>query len=68
MDAKPSLEQLINLLNLYPNMKIQLNSHTVCRGSDLYNMKLSQNRVRSVVSYLVERGYFNRSIKVQRFW
>ena len=55
-DAKPALDQLITLLNQNPTMKIQLNSHTDCRGSDVYNMKLSQNRARSVVNYLVERG------------
>lgn len=66
-DAKPSLDQLITLLNLYPNMKIQLNSHTDCRGSDLYNMKLSQNRARSVVNYLVERGISADRLKFRGF-
>ncbi|ABG57882.1 OmpA family protein [Cytophaga hutchinsonii] len=55
-DAKPALDQLMNLLTENPTMKIQLNSHTDCRGSDVYNMKLSQNRARAVVTYLVERG------------
>ncbi|WP_245553812.1 OmpA family protein [Cytophaga aurantiaca] len=66
-DAKPSLDQLITLLNQYPNMKIQLNSHTDCRGSDLYNMKLSQNRARAVVNYLVERGISIDRLKFRGF-
>jgi len=66
-DAKPSLDQLINLLNQNPTMQIQLNSHTDCRGSDLYNMKLSQNRARSVVNYLVERGISADRLKFKGF-
>lgn len=66
-DAKPSLDQLISLLNLYPNMKIQLNSHTDCRGSDVYNLKLSQNRARAVVNYLIERGISMDRLKFRGF-
>jgi outer membrane protein OmpA-like peptidoglycan-associated protein len=66
-DAKPSLDQLINLLNQYPTMKIQLNSHTDCRGSDSYNLKLSQNRARAVVNYLVERGVSMDRLKFRGF-
>lgn len=66
-DAKASLDQLINLLNQNPTMKIQLNSHTDCRGSDSYNLKLSQNRARSVVNYLVERGISSDRLKSKGF-
>lgn len=55
-DAKPSLERLIVLLNQYPQMHIQVNSHTDCRGSDAYNMKLSNARARAVIEYLKQRG------------
>ena len=66
-DAKPSLDQLIRLLNEYPNMKIQINSHTDCRGSDAYNIKLSQNRASAVVKYLVERGIAIERLKAKGF-
>jgi outer membrane protein OmpA-like peptidoglycan-associated protein/Tol biopolymer transport system component len=55
-DAKPSLNQLLNLLDRYPQMVIQVNSHTDCRGSGAYNMKLSKDRAQSVIRYLHERG------------
>lgn len=55
-DAKPSLNQLLNLLDRYPEMKIQINSHTDCRGSNAYNLKLSKARAQSVIAYLHERG------------
>lgn len=55
-DAKPALNRLIELLNQYPAMHIQINSHTDCRGSDKYNLKLSDERAHSVINYLKERG------------
>jgi len=55
-DAKPSLDRLLELLNKYPEMHIQVNSHTDCRGSDAYNMHLSDARALSVIKYLQERG------------
>lgn len=61
-DASKELEaKLIPLLRKYPDMKIEIRSHTDSRSSDAYNMKLSENRARAVVDYLVARG-----IKVQR--
>jgi outer membrane protein OmpA-like peptidoglycan-associated protein len=66
-DAKPSLDQLIRLLNEYPAMKIQINSHTDCRGSDAYNIKLSQARAQSVVQYLIERGIAIDRLKSKGF-
>lgn len=55
-DAKPSLNGLLKLLNQYPNMEIQINSHTDCRGRDAYNLNLSKARAASVIKYLSERG------------
>ncbi|MBK6785073.1 MAG: OmpA family protein [Saprospiraceae bacterium] len=55
-EALPTLDILVNMMKANPNIKIQLNSHTDCRGDDDYNLDLSQKRAQSVVSYLVERG------------
>lgn len=55
-DAKPSLDRLLDLLKQYPDMQIQLNSHTDCRGSASYNLKLSNSRAHSVIKYLQSRG------------
>ena len=40
----------------YPKMKIEISGHTDNKGSDEYNQKLSENRAKSVVDYLVEKG------------
>lgn len=55
-DAKVNLNELIKLLNLNQKIKIQLASHTDCRGSEAYNYDLSQKRAQSVVNYLISSG------------
>lgn len=55
-DAKPSLDSLKSLLDLNTTLKIQLSSHTDCRGEVDYNESLSQKRAESAVNYLVEGG------------
>lgn len=55
-DAKPTLNELIRNLNLNPNIRIQLASHTDCRGTTNYNEDLSQKRAQSAVDYLINNG------------
>ncbi|MCF0184319.1 MAG: OmpA family protein [Bacteroidaceae bacterium] len=55
-DSRPALDSLITLLNENPNVTIELASHTDFRGSDAYNMRLSQRRAESVVRYLIDGG------------
>jgi outer membrane protein OmpA-like peptidoglycan-associated protein len=50
------LHKLINILEEYPNMKIELSGHTDSKGSDKYNLKLSRERAEAVFNYLVEKG------------
>ncbi len=60
-DARPSLDKLAGILDKNPSIKIQLSSHTDCRGNDRYNEELSQRRAQSAVEYLI-----GRSIKSER--
>lgn len=53
--SKEILDQLYkDWLEPNPNFKIEIRSHTDFRGSDTYNMTLSQARAQSVVDYLTE--------------
>lgn len=52
-DAIPTLNKLAELLISNPEIKIQLASHTDCRGTTGYNQTLSQKRAQSVVDYLI---------------
>ena len=55
-ESANELERLIKLLNDNPSLKIELGSHTDSKGSDDYNLKLSDNRSKSVVDYLINKG------------
>ena len=55
-DAATELDKLVVVLNQYPDMRIELRSHTDSRGSDNFNMKLSANRAQAVVDYLAKHG------------
>jgi OmpA-OmpF porin, OOP family len=55
-ESFPSLDSLVSLLNFYPKMVIEIGAHTDSKGSDQYNMTLSDKRARSVVEYLISKG------------
>jgi outer membrane protein OmpA-like peptidoglycan-associated protein len=62
-DAAKELEtKLIPILMKYPNMKIEVRSHTDSRSSDAFNLKLSTNRARAVLDYLAARGINTKRI------
>ncbi len=54
--GKDSLQTLYRTLVENPTIVIELAAHTDTRGSDAYNMNLSQNRAQSCVNYLVSLG------------
>ncbi len=54
--AAHELDNLYTVLKSYPSIRIELGSHTDSRGSDAYNLKLSQKRAESAKEYLVARG------------
>lgn len=55
-DAREGLDRLVNLMREYPNMKIELWSHTDSRSSSEFNQRLSDNRAKSSAEYLFKRG------------
>ena len=55
-DAAVELDKLVTILEENPTIKIELGSHTDSRGSDRYNLSLSQRRATSAVEYIVSKG------------
>ncbi len=55
-DAKIVLDNLVDLMNKYPNMIIEVKSYTDSRGSHQYNEKLSQRRAKSTIDYVLKKG------------
>ncbi len=58
--AREELDKLANILMLHKNLTVELGSHTDCRGSDDYNLKLSSRRAEAAVNYLVTQGNISK--------
>jgi outer membrane protein OmpA-like peptidoglycan-associated protein len=54
--SMPELHKLLKTLVQNPEMAVEIASHTDARGSDDYNLQLSQQRAESVVNWLVAQG------------
>ncbi len=66
-DAKKALDYLYGIMAQYPDMVIELGSHTDARGADAYNMKLSQKRAEAAREYLIGKGIKGERIKAQGY-
>ena len=62
---KRKLDNLHQLLLLYPNWNLQIIGHSDERGSALYNLNLSKDRVRSVRNYLLNKGMESQRLKTK---
>jgi outer membrane protein OmpA-like peptidoglycan-associated protein len=61
--SKIELDILIEFLTLNNDLSIEIRSHTDQRGSDAYNLTLSEARAKSVVDYLIENGIDSLKLK-----
>ncbi len=52
----PELKKLLKTLRQNPDFQVEIASYTDARGSDEYNLNLSQRRADSVVEWLVKQG------------
>jgi OmpA-OmpF porin, OOP family len=59
----PELNRVVEMLNQYPNMQIEISGHTDNIGSDQINLQLSNNRAGAVTDYLVNKGIVKSRIK-----
>jgi len=56
VNAKALLDPVADALLARPDIKVEVDGHTDSKGSDAYNLKLSDARAASVMAYLVSRG------------
>jgi outer membrane protein OmpA-like peptidoglycan-associated protein len=66
-EGAAELDKLVQVMNEYPTMVIFAKSHTDQRGSDKYNLNLSDRRAKSTVQYLVSKGISKDRISGQGF-
>ena len=51
-DAAVELDKIVKIMNEYPDMVVELGSHTDCRASAVFNEKLSDNRAKASAAYI----------------
>lgn len=55
-ESKEALDEIAVMLDDNPNVSIEMGAHTDRKGSEEYNINLSERRAKSVVDYLLEKG------------
>ncbi len=66
-DAARELDKLVIIALDNPSLTFELSSHCDSRGSDEYNMTLSQNRAESAVAYLVSKGVSSSRLQAKGY-
>lgn len=61
------LNKVVDLLKTNPSVEIEISGHTDSKGSDDYNLNLSQGRSQSVVDYLISQGIESYRLSAQGY-
>lgn len=62
-----TLDNLVDLLNYKPTMRIEIAGHTDSQGGAAPNLKLSQGRAESVKAYLVKKGIASERLEAKGY-
>ena len=52
----PRLDQMVTIMNEYPDYSLSISGHTDDKGSEAYNLRLSYERAASARKYMLEHG------------
>ncbi|WP_164510809.1 OmpA family protein [Nonlabens xiamenensis] len=55
-DAALELDRLVNLMKKYPDLEILAETYADIRGSDSYNLALTERRANSIIEYVESQG------------
>ncbi len=66
-DAMPDLDKVVQIMTDNPEIIVELGSHTDSRGSDNYNLKLSQRRADAAVQYIISKGIDKKRITAKGY-
>jgi outer membrane protein OmpA-like peptidoglycan-associated protein len=55
-DAEPTLRQVAEIIQRYPNANVAIAGYTDAKGAETYNLQLSERRAKSVKAWLVQQG------------
>lgn len=66
-EGAAELDKLVQVMKQNPAMEIMVKSHTDNRGSDKYNLNLSNRRAQSTVQYIISKGINKSRIQGKGF-
>lgn len=66
-ESSETLEKVIEFMKWYPDLKIEVQSHTDAKAGRRYNMRLSKRRAKNTVEYLLSRGIQSSRISGKGF-
>ena len=66
-DAAVDLAKILDVLEQYPTMKLDIRSHTDSRASQAYNEKLSDRRAKSTREWLIKNGVAKERLTAKGF-
>lgn len=66
-ESLPELAKLLKTMRENPDFQVEIASHTDARGSDVYNLQLSQDRAIAVVDWLVSKGIPREQLSAKGF-
>ncbi len=55
-ESWPVLDNVVEFVKRYPEMRVEIGAHTDANGDDRYNMGLSEKRADAVLEYFVSKG------------
>ncbi|MGF1546102.1 MAG: choice-of-anchor D domain-containing protein [Thiotrichales bacterium] len=64
-EAVARLNEVVHLMNAYPDVRMTLVGHADERGSDDYNMGLSLRRAKEAAKYLEQQGVINKRLSYE---
>jgi outer membrane protein OmpA-like peptidoglycan-associated protein/tetratricopeptide (TPR) repeat protein len=66
-EAAFELDKAVEAMKARPNLVVMIKAHTDSRGSDQYNMNLSNRRAKSTVQYIISKGIDKSRISGQGY-
>lgn len=66
-NSKIELDKLVKVMKRYPSMRVKINSHSDSKGNPAYNLKLSNDRAKATLDYIVSQGIESSRLESQGY-
>jgi len=66
-ESSGELNRMIEFLKEYPTIRIEISGHTDNTGSEAFNNKLSTDRAKAIVDYLIQRGISSSRLEAKGY-